>query len=169
MFLAYDRAYVSRTRWSGLFLLLFVLTPHDSNVAVYASVDCVACSICHCSDRSVYHFSKDLFVFPEEKILKLPRTRPIFLILFVVLYSFPMASSMSHTSKSQDGILHVKVISMRKIYFQYTSKKETVRLVGKWYMYVSPSNNQIVIREPENVLIQYEDVRSIYKCLQYEW
>ena len=31
-----DRAYVSRTRCIGLFLLLFVLIPHDSSVAVYA-------------------------------------------------------------------------------------------------------------------------------------
>ena len=33
-----DLAYVSRARCIGLFLLLFVLTPHDSNVAVYALV-----------------------------------------------------------------------------------------------------------------------------------
>ena len=33
-----DRAYVSRARCIGLFLLLFVLTPHDSNVAVYRSL-----------------------------------------------------------------------------------------------------------------------------------
>ena len=31
-----DRAYVSRARCIGLFLILFVLTSHDSNVAVYA-------------------------------------------------------------------------------------------------------------------------------------
>ena len=34
----FDRSYVSRARCIGLFLLLFVLTPHDSNVAVYAQV-----------------------------------------------------------------------------------------------------------------------------------
>ena len=33
-----DKAYVSRARCTGLFLLLFVLAPHDSNVAVYAQV-----------------------------------------------------------------------------------------------------------------------------------
>ena len=34
-----DRAHVSRARCIGLFLLLVVLAPHDSNVAVYAQ-DC---------------------------------------------------------------------------------------------------------------------------------
>ena len=38
-----DRAYVSRARCLGLFLLLFVLTPHDSNVAVYAQVCWLCC------------------------------------------------------------------------------------------------------------------------------
>ena len=59
------------------------------------SVDCVTCSICHCSDRSVYRFSKDLLMFPEDKIRKLPRTRPYF--DFVCCFVFQM--SMMHESQ----------------------------------------------------------------------
>ena len=47
MFLASDRAYVSRALCIDLFLLLFVLAPHDSNsnVAAYVTEDLTA--ICH--------------------------------------------------------------------------------------------------------------------------
>ena len=42
-----DRAYVARC--IGLFLILFVLAPHDLNVKLFTrnSVDCFACCICH--------------------------------------------------------------------------------------------------------------------------